>query len=75
MDSVVANGMNFIHSTDKMAMFHHIAHMPRSKAEDHHAALDVVLQKCNKAGFVVMIIHCDREFKPLMDEVKDNLGV
>ena len=66
------DGMQFLYSTDKIAMCHHMTHMPRTQAEDHCEALDNTLRKHNKARFVVAVIHCDREFEPLMDEVKDN---
>ena len=29
----------------------------------------------NARGFTVREIHCDREFKPLMDPVKDQMGI
>ena len=40
-----------------------------------YEALDKVLRLYNGRGFTVKEIHCDREFKPLMDPVKDMMGV
>jgi len=75
MDGVTIDGMNFLHGTDKTVKCCHMTCMSRTQAEDHCEALDDALRKCDKARFVVTVIHCDREFKPLMDKVKDNPSV
>ena len=75
MDSVTIDGVSFLHSTDEMAKCCHATHMPRAKAEDCCEALDNVSRKCNKAGFVAAVIHCDQEFEPLMGKVEDDLSV
>ena len=59
MDGVTIDGMQFLHSTDKMAKCCHIACVSRTQAEDHHAVLGNALHKHDKAGFVVAVIHCD----------------
>ena len=58
MDSVTVNCMSFLYSTEKTVKCHQMTHMPRTKDEDHLKALDDVLWKCNKARFVVAVIHC-----------------
>ena len=35
----------------------------------------MILHKCNSAGFNIKTIHCDGEYHPVMDEVKDELDV
>ena len=35
----------------------------------------MILHKCNSAGFIVKTIHCDGEYHPVMDKVKDELNV
>ena len=75
MDGVMVNTVNFLHGTDETVKCCHTTHMSRTQAEDHCEALDDVLHKHNKARFVVTVIHCDQEFKPLMDKVEDNLSV
>ena len=40
-----------------------------------YEALDKVLRLFNARGFTVKEIYCDREFKPLMDPVKDQMGI
>ena len=75
MDGVTVNRMSVLHGMGKMTECLHVTHMPRTKAEDCHKALDIALQKSNDARFVVTVIHCDWEFKLLMDEVEDDPSV
>jgi hypothetical protein len=35
----------------------------------------MVLRLYNSAGFHIETIHCDREFRAMMDKVKDDIGV
>ena len=70
MDGMSIDGVSFLHSTDETANHCRATQRPRTEVEDCHEALDGVLQKCNKAGFVVTVIHCDQEFKHLMDKLK-----
>ena len=35
----------------------------------------MLLREYNKAGFVITMIHCDSEYKSLMDEVNDKLDI
>ena len=44
-------------------------------ADSLYGALDVVLRSYNKAGFFVKKIKCDHEFKPIMDDIKDELDI
>jgi predicted RNA-binding protein len=37
--------------------------------------LDMVLRLYNSAGFHIKIIHCNGEFRAMMEKVKDDLGV
>ena len=46
----------------------------RSQSE-YYAALDSILHYYNAAGYRVVRIHCDREFKSIMDEVKDEMDI
>jgi hypothetical protein len=40
-----------------------------------YKALDQVFRKYNAGGYTVKRIHCDQEFEPLMDPVKDKLDI
>jgi hypothetical protein len=43
--------------------------------EEYYPVLDMVLRLYNSAGFHIKTIHCDGEFRAMMDKVKDDLGV
>ena len=43
--------------------------------DEYYRVLDMILRLYNGAGFVVKTIHCDGEFRALMERVKDDLGV
>jgi hypothetical protein len=43
--------------------------------EEYYCVLDMVLQLYNSAGFHIKTIHCNGEFRAMMDKVKDDLGV
>jgi hypothetical protein len=43
--------------------------------EEYYRVLDMVLQLYNSAGFHIKTIHWDREFRAMMDKVKDDVGV
>jgi hypothetical protein len=40
-----------------------------------YSALDQILRFYNGAGYTIKEIRCDREFRPLMDPIKDELDV
>jgi len=37
--------------------------------------LDIILWHHNAAGFTVTMIHCDEEYRGMMDEVKDKRDI
>ena len=43
--------------------------------KEYYRVPDVILRKYNSAGFIIKTIHCDGEYHPIMDEVKDELNV
>jgi hypothetical protein len=43
--------------------------------EEYYCVLDMVLRLYNSTGFHVKTIHCDREFRAMMEKAKDDLGV
>ena len=45
------------------------------KKEDYYSALDAILRHYNSAGFYIKTIHCDGEYRNMMDKVKDDLNV
>jgi predicted RNA-binding protein len=43
--------------------------------KEYYCVLDMVLHMYNSAGFHIKTIHCDGEFRAMMEKVKDDLGV
>ena len=43
------------------------------EADSIYSALDVVLRSYNKEGYYIRNIRCDSEFKPIMDDIQDDL--
>ena len=52
-----------------------IIHITTRNEEVFFKYLDKTLHKYNSEVFNITIIHEDNEFKPIMDKVKDELGV
>jgi predicted RNA-binding protein len=42
---------------------------------EYYRALDQILRHYNGAGFVIRTLHCDGEFRGMMEQVEDNLDV
>jgi hypothetical protein len=43
--------------------------------EEYYCVLDMVLRVYNSVGFHIKTIHCNGEFRAMMEKVKDDLGV
>ena len=75
IDGMYVSKRGFLTSIDKTIRFRCAVTIPNRKTEEFYNAIDVILRLYNGAGFTVITIHADREFKTLFDEVKDNLDV
>ena len=49
--------------------------IPNCTEKELFIAIDNILHQYNKAGFTIKTIHADREFKPLFEQVCDDLDV
>jgi hypothetical protein len=43
--------------------------------KEYYCVLDMVLHVYNSVGFHIKTIHCNGEFRAMMEKVKDDLGV
>ena len=75
IDLMFVNGMPMLTSIDTTIKFRSLIPLKDQTAEELYKALDVVLRKYNKNKFRVNKINCDQQFKPLMEDVEDNLGI
>jgi hypothetical protein len=75
MDIFFVCGLPILTSIDNPIKFRASVPLKDRKKEDIYRALDVIFRKYNAAGFAIKVIQTDPEFKPIMDEVKDDLEV
>ena len=75
MDAMCVNKEGMLTAIDRTIKFRSLVPIDSKVKAEHCRALDVILRKCNSAGFVIKMTHCDGEYRSMMDEVKDNLDV
>ena len=69
------NGIPLFTSIDKTLRYRALIPLENWYSNELFRALDTVLHHYNSAGYQVKTIYCDREFKKIMDEIKDELNV
>ena len=62
-------------SIDRTIRYRSLVTMRDRSQDEYYEALDSILRYYNAAGYRVVRIHCDREFKSIMDEVKDEMDI
>jgi hypothetical protein len=75
MDLMYVNKMPVFTTIDKTLRYRAAVNLANRTKEELFKALDAVLRQYNKAGYRVELIHCDQEFRTLMDQVSDELDV
>jgi hypothetical protein len=60
---------------DKTIRYRSLVTLEGRTAKVLYSALDKILRLYNGAGYTIKEIRCDREFRPLMDPVNDELDV
>jgi hypothetical protein len=75
IDIMYVNKCGFMTTIDQTIQFRSALPIENRTHEEYYRVLDMVLQLYNSAGFHIKTIHCDREFRAMMDKVKDDLGV
>jgi hypothetical protein len=69
------NKCGFMTTIDQMIQFRSVLPIENRTHEEYYHVLDMVLRLYNSTGFHIKTIHCDGEFRAMMDKVKDDLGV
>ena len=67
--------MTFLATISKEIMYRTAQFSPSTQIDDFRLTLDHVFRLCNKAGFTISEIHCGNQFRPMFEDVEDNLGV
>lgn len=69
------NGIEILTSIDKTIKSKSLVRNTSRKPDKFYEALDKIVYHYHRAGFLFSMIHCDREFKPLMYKVDVGLNV
>jgi hypothetical protein len=75
MDTMYVNECGMLTAIDRTIKFRSLVPMNTKQHEEYYRALDQILRHYNNAGFVITTIHCDGEYRGMMDEVKDGLNI
>ena len=75
MDVMYVNGMPMLTGIDRSVKHRSLVPLDDRKAIELYRGLDSIFRFYNGRGFLLKDINCDREFKPLMEEVADELDV
>jgi hypothetical protein len=75
IDIMYVKECGFMTTINQTILFRSVLQIENRTHEEYYRVLDMVLRLYNSAGFHIKTIHCDREFRAMMDKVKDDLGV
>ncbi len=75
MDIMYVNGMPMLTGIDRSIRFRSLIPLDNRTAPELYKRLDKILRHYNSGGYEIKDIHCDQEFKSIMDDVKDGLDV
>ena len=75
IDTMFINEMPFLSTISRHLKYRTIQWLPARTATAYRSALDVIFRQYNKAQFRISTIHCDGEFRSIMDDIKDDLDI
>jgi hypothetical protein len=70
MDTMYINGMSILTTISRHIMYRTTEWVPNKTAKAYRSALDNVFWLYNLAGFRIRSIHCDNEYRSLMQELE-----
>ena len=72
IDGMKVNEVDFLTTISKRIKYRTAAMVSSTKMKSYKPVLDKVIGMYNKAGFHVAIIHCDNEFRPLIEKYEND---
>ena len=75
IDLMFVNSIAFLTGVDRSVINRSCRYLTNQTADELYKAIDKSLRVYNEAGFTVTDIHCDGQFRPLMDPVADDLNI
>ena len=73
MDVFTVNGVRFLAFSDTKIHMRMSVYLPAKTTVVFYGAMDQITDFFNRFGFHIKKIECDREFKPMMDPVKNEM--
>jgi hypothetical protein len=74
MDAMYVNECGMLTAIDRTIKFRSLVPMNTTQHVEYYRALDQILRHYNRAGFVIRTIHCNREFRGMMEKVRPGRG-
>ena len=75
VDLMFVNNMVALTGVDKQVKFRHCIELDRRTKKSLYSGIDEVFRVYNHAGFTIRAIYCDREFRHIFEDIKDELGI
>ena len=75
IDNMFVQGQVFLTAIDSTIKYRSATHLHNQSTPELYAGLDRILRVYNKAGYRIGSIHCDREFRPLLEKVCDDMDI
>jgi len=75
IDIILINRIILLTAIDRNIKYKTVVPLESHKKEELYRGIDQVLMIYNNAGFTIRRIHCDNEFRSIMDPVADELDI
>jgi hypothetical protein len=75
MDIMFTNGVSMLTGIDRSIRFRALIALDNRSESEIYQGIDSIFRLYNKAEFRITRIHCDQEFRGLMDKVSDDLDI
>ena len=75
IDTMFINECAMLTSIDRTVRFRALIPIENRDQDEYFRAIDVIFRKYNKAGFLIVRIQCDGEYKAMMSKVQDDLDI
>ena len=75
IDLLFINNVVALTGVDKQVKYRHYIDIPNRMKKSLYSAIDEIFRIYNHADFSIRAIYCDREFRPLFEGIKDDLGI
>ena len=75
IDGMTINGVHFLTTISRHILYRTAQPIANHSAASYKSALDTVFSTYNQGGFFIQYIHCDNQFRPLLQELTNDYGV